>query len=166
MKLSNLPLLLILLYASSGFSQEVMRLKEGEPAGKGSLSELAWLAGYWKGSGLGGDCEELWLPPIDSTMYGIFRFAEAGTVQFTEYMVIEQQDSTLTVKIKHFSRDLTAWEEKENWTTFKFIKAEGQTAYFNGLTYHREQDKLTIRLQLKTKDGYKTEDFILGKTGL
>lgn len=166
MKKYSYLLIVFLCGAATGFSQEVLRLKDVEAAGKGKLSDLAWMAGYWKGTGLGGDCEELWLPPVDSTMHGVFRFAEKGKTEFTEYMVIEQKDSTLSVKIKHFSRDLSPWEENEKWTPFTFIKMEGQTAYFNGITYHRKNDKLIVKVQLKSKDQYTTEEFVFTKSAL
>lgn len=166
MKAYNYLFIFFLCYTTTGFSQEVLRLNDGEAAGKAKLSDLAWLAGYWKGTGLGGDCEELWLPPIDSTMHGVFRFTEKGKTEFTEYMAIEQKDSTLSVKIKHFSRNLNPWEENEKWTQFTFIKMEKQTAYFNGITYYRKKNKLIVKVQLKSKEQYTTEEFVFTKSAL
>lgn len=144
-------------------AQEVLTLEKDAPAGKASLSQLDWLVGRWKGSGFGGDCDEMWMPAVDNSMLGIFRFAENGTVHFSEFMVIEELDETLTVKLKHFSRDLTPWEEKDTWTEFRLVKVENQTAYFNGLTYHLDGEELVILLAL-TSEGTRTiEEFRFNK---
>ncbi|WP_373497445.1 DUF6265 family protein [Aquiflexum sp.] len=140
-------------------AQEVLKLEEGQTPGAGRLEQMDWLTGYWKGNGLGGECDEIWMPAIDNSMAGVFRFANEGEIQFTEYMVIEQQGESLAIKLKHFNRDLSPWEAKEDWVEFKLVKIEGQTAYFHGLTYHREEDTLIIRLSLKSKDKTWVEEF-------
>jgi len=147
-------------------AQEVLYLDKDQSAGNGLIKDLEWISGYWTGSGLGGDCEELWLPPMDNSMIGTFRFIMEGELIFSEYMHMIEEDSKLSLKIKHFNRDLTAWEEKEDWTIFKFIKSEGQTAYFSGITFHREGDELKIRLAM-TEEGVKSiEEFRLKRKDL
>lgn len=69
----------------------------------------------------------------------------------------------MVIKLKHFSRDLSPWEEKEEWTTFKLVKIEGQTAYFNGLTYHRKNKKLIIKLLLHSEGEEHIETFTFKK---
>lgn len=158
-------LFIFLLYASTFLvGQEVLKLNEGEQSAKATLSEMDWLVGYWKGEGFGGECDEIWMPPTDNTIQGIFRYAKEGKINFTEYMVIEEKDSTLALKLKHFSKDLSAWEEKEKWITFNLVKIEGQTAYFDGLTYHREGDVLTIKLKLTSNEKTWIEEFKFVKT--
>ncbi|MCL6261548.1 DUF6265 family protein [Aquiflexum sp. TKW24L] len=163
---SVLLLLLVFLLSIRGHAQEVLHLDQEQPAGSGSIQDLDWIAGYWTGSGMGGDCEELWLPAKDNSMVGTFRFIMDGELIFAEYMNMVEEDGMLSLKIKHFNRDLTAWEEKEDWTVFKFIKSEGQTAYFNGITFQREGDELMIRLAI-TNEGIKsTEEFRLKRKDL
>jgi len=129
-------------------AQEIRELQPGDTAGKATLAEVAWLTGYWEGEGFGGDCTELWLPPVDNAMQGIFRFVLQDTLIFTEYMHVFAEDSTLFIKLKHFNRDLTGWEEQAEWTIFPLVAVEGQTAYFDGLTYMRSENKLIIKLKL------------------
>jgi hypothetical protein len=140
-------------------AQEVLYLDKDQSSGNGSIKDLDWISGYWTGSGLGGECEELWLPPMDNNMVGTFRFIMNGELIFSEYMNMVEEDGKLSLKIKHFNKDLTAWEEKEDWTVFKFIKSEGQTAYFSGITFHREGDELTIRLAMTNEGVKSTEEF-------
>ena len=147
-------------------AQEVLYLEKDQAAGNGSIQQLDWIVGYWSGSGLGGECDELWLPAQDNSMVGTFRFMMNGSLIFSEYMNMVEEDGKLFLKLKHFNRDLSAWEAKEEWTVFKFIKTENQTAYFSGITFHRDGDELILKLAL-TNDGVKSiEEFRYKKTGL
>jgi hypothetical protein len=145
------------------FAQEVLHLEKDQEAGRGSIYDLNWISGYWTGSGLGGDCEELWLPAKDNNMVGTFRFVLDGELIFSEYMNIVEEEGKLSLRIKHFNKDLTAWEEKEEWVVFKFIKSERQTAYFSGITFHREGDELMIRLAMTNEGKKSIEEFRLRK---
>ena len=159
--------IVMLVIISSTQAQEILQLKDGVTQQKTKLSQLSWLAGNWKGTGLGGNCDELWMPAGDSSMQGIFRFYEKGKLQFTEYMnVIQESDGTLAVKLKHFSADLSPWEEKDKWTIFKLIKVENQTAYFNGMTYQRKKNKLVVKLSMHSKEKEWIEEFVFYKTKL
>ncbi|MCS4436673.1 DUF6265 family protein [Aquiflexum gelatinilyticum] len=147
-------------------AQEVLYLEKDQAAGNGSIQQLDWIVGYWSGTGLGGECDELWLPAQDNSMVGTFRFMMNGSLIFSEYMNMVEEDGKLFLKLKHFNRDLSAWEAKEEWTIFKFIKTENQTAYFSGITFHRDGDELILKLAL-TNDGVKSiEEFRYKKTGL
>ena len=148
-------------------AQDVLTLDEGIKQEKVAISQLNWLSGNWKGKGLGGDCEELWMPVNDNSMQGVFRFYENKKLQFTEYMhLIQEADSTLSIKLKHFNADLSPWEEKEKWITFKLIKVENQTAYFNGMTYQRKKNKLVIKLNMRHNEKKWTEEFVFYKAKL
>ena len=156
--------IILILFSMEIKSQEVLILAENETPGTGSLTEVSWLIGYWKGTGLGGDCEELWMPAVDNAMNGIFRFNKDGQIQFTEYMVLEESAGTITLKLKHFSRDLTPWEDKERWVSFPLVKLENDTAFFHGITFARNSDTLKIFLTIKGKDGSRIEEFSFIKT--
>ncbi len=156
----------LLLAGPAAFTQDIMRIPADGSPGKGTLKQIEWLTGYWTGTGLGGDCEELWMPVKDSGMHGVFRFAEKGKLQFTEYMVIEEKNGSLKVKIKHYGSGLSPWEEKDKWVEFPLVKIEGQTAWFNGLTYIRKGDKLLVKLAMKSEGKSYTEEFTFQKSVL
>lgn len=147
-------------------AQEVKQLQKDEDPGKGTLDQLSWLTGYWEGSGFGGTCVETWLPAADGAMQGIFRFVMNDTLIFTEYMHFIEHDSTITLKLKHFGKDLEGWEEKSEWTTFELINIEGNTAYFNGITYTLVDNKLKILLKLREDDKVYTEEFVFTREKL
>lgn len=166
MKTKLTSLLSLLLISTTAFSQEVLTLDSTTMKQKHQLSELAWLTELWTGDGLGGTCDEIWMPQMDNAMQGIFRYSKDGKVVFTEYMIIEQLDSNISLKLKHFNKDLSPWEEKDKWITFQLIKIEETTAYFNGLTYSRKEEELTIKLNLHSGDKKWVEEFIFKKTTL
>lgn len=160
--MTNKPALFLLMFfiiSINLHAQEVLSLDKEQSAGSGSIQDLDWISGYWTGSGLGGDCEELWLPAKDNGMVGTFRFIMNGELIFSEYMNMVEEDGKLSLKIKHFNRDLTPWEEKEDWTIFKFIKTDGQTAYFSGITFHRTGDELKIRMAMTDQGVKSIEEF-------
>jgi hypothetical protein len=80
--------------------------------------------------------------------------------------IIQESDSTLAVKLKHFSADLSPWEEKTDWTIFKLIKVENQTAYFSGMTYQRIKNKLVVKLSMHNKEKEWVEEFVFNKKRL
>ncbi len=145
---------------------QVRQLEAGQAPGKAKVEELNWLAGFWTGTGLGGDCEEAWLPAADGHMIGTFRFWSEGKLVFSEFMNIVQDGESVSVKLKHFNPDLTGWEEKEKWTTFKLVEIGENTAWFHGLTYERKGDELIISLALTEKGERRIEEFRLKRKTL
>jgi hypothetical protein len=144
-------------------TSQVRQLEENQPPGKGKVEYLSWLHGYWTGSGLGGDCEEVWLPAKDGHMIGTFRFWNEGKLVFSEFMNLVQEGESISLKLKHFNPDLTGWEEKEEWTTFKLIEIAENTAWFHGITYERKGDELVISLSLTENGETRIEEFRLTK---
>ena len=154
-----LVLIPLLFISSSLIAQDVRRLEVDQAPGKGTIHQLDWLAGYWTGTGLGGDVDEVWLPAADSSMTGIFRLFHGGRIRFSEYMMIIEGDSTLLIRLKHFNRDLSPWEEKDDWTEFRLVAIEDQAAYFHGLTYQRTGDSLAIHLSMRNRERSWIETF-------
>lgn len=147
-------------------AQKVLDQLEKQESTDSSIQDLTWMVGYWKGTGLGGECDELWLPPVDNSMVGTFRFFMEDRLVFSEYMHIIEEDGQISLKLKHFNRDLSPWEEKESWTIFPFIKSEGQTAYFKGLTFQRLDDEMILYLSLSSNGEKRIEEFKYKKSEL
>ncbi len=115
---------------------EIKTLNEGETSPPAKIEDLSWLAGHWKGSGLGGQSEELISAPHDGAMMGAFRQTKPdGSVFFYEFYLFAKQDETVVLKIKHFNPDLTGWEEKNDYLTFPLVAVEENAVYFDGLTF-------------------------------
>lgn len=118
-----------------------------------SVDELAWLAGHWRGEGLGGECEEIWSAPMAGTMMGSFRLTKQGEVQFYELLVLTRDGDDIVMKVKHFTPEFVGWEEKEDAVTFVLEHVEPNRARFEGLTLERNGDELDVTLRMRRNDG-------------
>ena len=140
MKRTLFFILTIFFLSNLVFAQQTLTLgnKKSPPA---QLEQMQWLAGYWRGEGLGGIFEELWTPPAGDSMMGSFRSIKNGKVEFYEICQIRQEGETLMLRIKHFNGDLKGWEEKDETVDFPLVKIEKDAAYFDGWTLKRVTDK-------------------------
>ncbi|MEM8696850.1 MAG: DUF6265 family protein [Pseudomonadota bacterium] len=158
-----LIIMLSLLLPTQAIAQEIRSLGEGTspPA---TLDQIAWLAGSWAGTGLGGESHEAWLPPVNGQMAGIFHQSSDGELQFYEILQFVERNGSLVLRLKHFNRDLSGWEDNsaESAVEFPLVAIEGDTAYFSGLTYERfGEDGLNIYLRLRSGDETRIETFAL-----
>ena len=140
-------------------TENTVRRAENAPVPTATVADMAWLAGRWTGTGLGGWTEEIWSPPAAGTMMGVFRLVQKDKPVFYEFMTIRETDRGLAMQLKHFNPDMTAWEEKEKFVEFLYAGAEGKRVYFQGLTFDRvADDRVTIYLALRKKDGSVAEE--------
>lgn len=119
-----------------------------------TIDDFAFLTGYWTGTGLGGDVEEVWMPPMDGRMFGIFKLSSNGELQFTEYIEIAEQDGEFVLRLKHFNPDFSGWEESDEHVTFVLESTAENEAIFRGLTYKVTDDNaLEVTVRLNYSDG-------------
>lgn len=115
---------------------QVRELFENQKSPPAKISDIAWLAGRWSGTGLDGFSEEVIAPPISEQMMGMFRQTDAtGSILFYEFYLITEIDDSLVLRIKHFSNNLVAWEEKDQHEEFPLVAVENNAVYFDGLAY-------------------------------
>jgi hypothetical protein len=162
----SIQVLIFICFAAQAKAQDVLTLNPEELSPKAELNQLKWLSAYWVGAGLGGDCEELWMPALDNAMHGVFRLSIEGKIRFTEYMSIIEENGSLVLKVKHFSRDLTAWEEKENWVKFPLVKLSENQAYFSGISFFRDGESLIIKLAMRSGNESRIEELVLRRKEL
>ena len=122
-------------------------------ADEASIDDFAWLAGHWRGEGFGGQVEEIWSQPLGGTMVGTFRLVKEGKVEFYEIVLLDRDAEGFVMKVKHFSNDFAAWEEKADSVDFRLESVEENSATFKGLTFERDGDSLDIKLRMRSKDG-------------
>lgn len=144
-------------------TSNTLKLTSPENQQKASIESIKWLADYWVGEGMGAYCEETWNAPAANSMMGMFQMTKKDTVLFYELMQIIEENESLILKLKHFNSDLSAWEEKAETVDFPLIKIEGQTAWFDGLTYQRNKNELKVWVAIKQKDGSVEESLFLFK---
>ncbi len=160
-----LPTYVVLILAFSSVVQSqvpdlpnIKRLASGSERPAARASDLDWLAGQWQGEGLGGQCEESWLPAVGGTLIGSFRLADDGVPVFYEFLAITEDAGSLTFRVKHFNPDMTGWEEKDETMDFLLVEVGENEAYFDGLTLRRTGSKLEIFLSMKGEDGTVREE--------
>jgi hypothetical protein len=160
-------ILLIILFAtisSYGYSQEketanTLKLSSTSRP-KATIKDIAWLAGHWKGTALGGVTEEIWSPPMASSMMGSYRLIKNDTlVVFYEIVTITEDNGSLALKLKHFNKDLTGWEEKNEVREFKLVKKEKNKLWFEGMTFEViDENNFRVFLAIQKKSGEVIEE--------
>jgi Domain of unknown function (DUF6265) len=127
-----------------------------------ALDQIAWLAGSWEGTGLGGESHESWLPPVHGQMAGIFHQSNDTGLQFYEILQVVERDGSLVLRLKHFGSDLRGWEDNSAGSALEFplVAIEDNAVYFSGLTYERAgDDRLNIHLRLHSDGEARIETF-------
>ena len=147
-------------------TENTLKVAEGQASEKATISDAAWLAGSWRGTGLGGFSEETWSSPEGGIMVGTYRLVKDGKPVFYEMMWMLETEGTLILRLKHFNAELTGWEEKDKSVDFKFVKKDGKRLYFSGLTFEQaSKSELNIYLVLRQRDGsLKEEVFTMKRT--
>jgi hypothetical protein len=162
-------LLMILLFSAIAAGQvkqteNTFKLADGQRPDKASISDMEWLAGTWKGDGLGGDSEEIWSRPKGGIMMGMYRMTKAEKPVFYELLALSESDGSLLMRLKHFNPDFTGWEEKDKTVDFRYIKKDGKRIYFEGMTFEPVgTDALNVYLAIRQKDG-KVEEAVFKYT--
>lgn len=126
-------LLLVALLTSAGAAaREAPRIE---------LSDLAWLAGCWQGTGFGNRVEECWMTAPDGRLTGMFQMIDAdGQQTMSEIFVLDEFEDGPAIRLKHFHADLTGWEDKDEFVVFPLRETGTDFARFDGLTYRRTED--------------------------
>lgn len=126
----------------------------GIKAQDASINDFAFLTGYWVGDGFGGVSEEMWMPPVDGRMLGIYKHSLNNSLVFSELMEITEVEGRFVVRLRHFNPDFTAWEEKDEFVLFALESMSPNKAAFKGLIYELvAKDQLRIELTLQESDG-------------
>lgn len=155
----RISLLLALLVAANTSAEEsttanTLRLSPDQKSPAATIADMEWYAGRWTGSGLGGLIEEVWSPPRDGTMMGMYRLIKAGKPIFYELLLITEESGSLAIKLKHFHADLRGWEERDASVRFPLVAKRDGRIYFDGMTFERiGPDRVKVYLAIEHKDG-------------
>jgi hypothetical protein len=124
------------------------------PSPPAKIEQMAWLAGYWEGEGLGGTMEDIWMPPRDGVILGAFRLVQPGGKGFYELFAIEEFEGSLRFVVKHFHRNWVGWEEKDVALKMPLQRISEGEASFGGVVFRREApDALAVDLTMRMRDG-------------
>lgn len=134
---------LIIIFVFTTFitqAQNTLKFDSEKGSSPATLQDISWISGYWKGEGLGGITEEFWSPPVGNSMMCTFKLIIDEKVKFYELVTMVEENGTLIKRLRHFSPELVAWEEKDKSVEFKLVKIEGNRVYFDGFTYEKVSD--------------------------
>ena len=159
-----LPLYLLTIASFVAYGQEketanTLKLS-GTSRPKATIKDISWLAGHWRGMALGGVSEEMWSPPMANSMMGSYRLIKNDTaVVFYELLTITEDNQSLTLRLKHFNKDLTGWEEKNEVREFKLVKNEKNKLWFEGMTFESiDENNFRVFLAIQKKNGEVIEE--------
>ena len=54
--------------------------------------------------------------------------------------MLSVEEGSLSLKVKHFNADFTAWEEKADYINFRLVKKDDDALHFGGLSFYRRDD--------------------------
>ena len=137
--------LVIAVLAAAAWSAEprtehTYQLAPDETRPAATLDDASWLVGSWSGTAFGATFESVWNPPTAGTMVGLFKLYGDDGVVFYEILLLGVEDGTLSLKVKHFNADFSAWEEKTDHVNFLLVKKEQDALHFGGLSFYRQGD--------------------------
>ncbi len=124
-------------HAQSPRTEHTYKLDDAESRPPATLENVSWLVGSWSGEAFGSTFEEVWNPPSAGSMIGLWKLLNDGQVVFYEIMLLVEEEGSLSLKVKHFNADFTAWETKEDFVRFRFVKYETDAVHFEGLSFYR-----------------------------
>ncbi|MEM1070074.1 MAG: DUF6265 family protein [Planctomycetota bacterium] len=129
--------------------------QEAEKPPEATLKDMTWIAGHWRGKGLGGDVEEVWAPPLGDSMTGMFKLVQNNKTQFYELLSIVPLNESLVLRVKHFDPKFHGWEEKDEVEEFPLSALKPGRAVFSGLTFEQKTKNELIITVASEDDGKK-----------
>ena len=158
-------LIVIMLLCSSAVwaqeknSEHTYKLTDKSAQPPATLEDVSWLVGNWEGEAFGNHMEEVWNPPSAGSMVGMFKIYDDKGVGFYEILLIKEENNSLNLKVKHFTADFVAWEDKEGYVNFPLVKIEKDAIHFSGLSFYRTDENNFIGyIVLKSSDGTVSEE--------
>lgn len=152
--------------AQSQRTEHTLKLDDPDNPPAATLADANLLIGSWTGTAFGGTLEEVWNPPSAGSMVGFFKLMHDDEVSFYEILLLAEEEGTLNLKVKHFNADFSAWEEKEDHVTFRFIKAEDNALHFSGISFYRiSDDEMHAYIVMRSGDAVREEKLVYHRAG-
>ncbi len=129
-------------------------------AQKGSLSDVAFMEGRWRGTFNGGPIDAAWSAPEGDNLPGFMRMMKDNKVTMYEMLIFEQTEQGPIVLVKHFKPGLIGSEEKDQSDRYSFIEAKKNQALFEKsdgqvrIIYEKRSDNQLV-IQRGKKEGDK-----------
>ncbi len=152
--------------AQSQRTEHTLNLDDPDNPPAASLADASLLVGSWTGNAFGGTFEQVWNPPSAGSMVGLFKLMHDSEVSFFEILLLAEEEGTLNLKVKHFNADFSAWEDKKEHITFRFIKAEEDALHFSGISFYRiSDDEMHAYIVMRSGDEVREEKLVYLRAG-
>ena len=139
-------------------TEHTFRLEDGEQRPSATLEDVEWLAGSWTGRAFGERFEEVWNPPSAGSMVGLFKLYDGDQVSFYEILLIIEEQDSLALRVKHFSADFVAGEEKPDYISFPLVRVDTDAVHFSGLSFYRTgPDSIDGYIVMRSASGVREE---------
>lgn len=153
-----IPLLILISYISFSQGQNTVKYNDSIPPVRGSLQDVSWIEGHWRGEAFGGIAEEIWSPPLGDSMMFSFKLVNDDKVSFYEIGFIREIKETLILQLKHFHNDLKGWEEKDKTIDFKLVRIDKNKILFDQLTFEKiSANEMNVYVVVTNNDGTEEE---------
>ena len=142
-------------------TEHTYKLADGATRPAATIEDAAMLVGNWEGSAFGSRFEAAWNPPSANSMVGLFKLYNGDEVAFYEILLMTVEEGSLSLKVKHFSADFTAWEEKADYIEFRLVKIDDDALHFGGISfYKRGDDAIDAYIVMKNAEGIREEPLV------
>ncbi|QJW91769.1 hypothetical protein HNV11_21500 [Spirosoma taeanense] len=94
----------------------------------GTLADMSFLEGHWKGTFNGGPIEAMWMAPAGDNFAGFIRMMKDNRITMYEILVYEQTERGPVSLVKHFKPGLIGQEEKEKSDRYQFLEGSKDRA--------------------------------------
>lgn len=146
--------------AAEPHTEHTYRLADGEARPAATLEDAAMLVGSWTGTAFGQRFEEVWNPPSAGSMVGLYKLYGDEGVRFYEILLLTVEEGTLSLKVRHFNADFTAWEDKEDFVSFRLVAIEDDALHFGGMSFYRDGEDAMDGYLLMRRDGEVSEQHL------
>ena len=147
--------------AQSQRTEHTFKLDDTENRPAATLDDVSWLVGNWSGEAFGSTLEEGWNPPSAGSMIGFFKLMDGDDVAFYELLLLVEEEGSLSLKVKHFNADFTAWEDKADYVTFRYVKSDDNAIHFSGISFYRiDDDTMHAYLVLRSGEDVREEQLV------
>ena len=138
-------------------TEHTFSLADGAAPPDDGLEAVSWLVGQWEGEAFGKRFEASWAAPSGGSMLGTFKLLDGdgdeARVEFSEILLLRPIDGRLTMRVKHFDAELVAWEEKDEFTTFRLVAVAPTSVHFSGLSFYRRgADAMDAYIVMRGRD--------------
>ena len=156
-------LLLVTLEASaqSQRTEHTFKLDSPDARPAATLEDVTMLVGSWTGEAFGSAFEASWHPPSAGSMVGLFKLLGDEGVNFYEILLLVEEEGSLSLKVKHFTPAFEAWEDKADYTQFRFVKAGDNALHFQGISFYRiSDDEMHAYIVMRSGDDVREEKLV------